>query len=92
MKVEGGYALYLAQCGDKHRNAKPLKRFGGASVLEIALDDGGDTYRVIYAVGMRPAVYVVHAFMKKAKRGIATPAHGITTVKRRLRFLKEQQT
>ncbi len=33
-----GYALYLAQCGEKHENAKPLKGFKGAGMLEIVED------------------------------------------------------
>lgn len=90
VKVETGYALYLAQCGDTHRNAKPLKGFGGASVLEIVLDAEGNTYRVAYAIGIGDAVHVVHAFVKKAKKGRATPALEIETIKRRLRMVKDQ--
>ncbi len=40
-----GYALYLAQMGSKHPDAKPLKGFGGAGVLEIVENFDGDTYR-----------------------------------------------
>ncbi len=43
-----GYALYLAQIGDKHPDAKPLKGFGGAGVLEVVSDFPGATYRVVY--------------------------------------------
>jgi phage-related protein len=89
-KVEAGYALYLAQCGDKHRNAKPLKGFGGASVLEIVLDAEGNAYRVAYSIGIGDAVHVLHAFMKKARKGRATPTQEIETIKRRLRMVKEQ--
>ena len=45
-----GYGLYLAQMGDKHLNAKPLKGFGGAGTLEIVADHEGDTYRAVYTV------------------------------------------
>ena len=31
-----GYALYLAQIGEKYTHAKPLKGFGSAGVLEIS--------------------------------------------------------
>lgn len=41
-----GYALYLAQTGSKHPEAKPLKGFGSAGVLEVSDDAEGSTYRV----------------------------------------------
>jgi len=40
-----GFALYLAQAGGKHPDAKPLRGFGGAGVLEVVDDFDGDTYR-----------------------------------------------
>ncbi len=45
-----GYALYLAQSGEKHPSAKPLKGFKGAGVLEVVEDFDGDTYRAVYKV------------------------------------------
>ncbi len=80
-----GFALDLAQRGGKHCDAKPLRGFGGAGVLEIVDDFDGDTYRAIYTVKFRGAVYVLHAFQKKAKRGIATPRHEIELIQVRLR-------
>src|ERR1700740_336976 len=68
-----GFALYLAQCGGKHPDAKPLKGFSGAGVLEIVEDFSGDTYRAVYTVRFADAVYVLHVFQKKSKKGIATP-------------------
>ena len=47
---EVGYALYLAQIGMKAVNAKPLKGFGGAGVLEVIARHGGQTYRAAYTV------------------------------------------
>jgi len=38
-----GFALSLAQAGDKHDAAKVLKGFGGAGVLEVVEDDAGGT-------------------------------------------------
>ncbi len=52
-----GYALHLAQEGDKHPSAKPLKGFGGGSVLEVVEDYDGDAYRAIYTVRFRDCVY-----------------------------------
>jgi phage-related protein len=80
-----GYALAKAQEGGKHVDAKPLKGFCGAGVLEIVEDDRGGAYRAVYTVRFAEAIYVLHAFQKKSKRGIATPAADIEIVKKRLK-------
>ena len=80
-----GYALYLAQVGDKHLDAKPLKGFAGAGVLEIVADHDGDTFRAVYTVRFADAVYALHAFQKKSIRGIATPKREIERIRQRLR-------
>ena len=87
---EVGHALYLAQLGDKHNNAKPLKGFGGASVLEVVEDHDGDTYRAVYTVRFAEVVYVLHSFQKKAKKGIATPAMELDKVRVRLKQAEEE--
>ena len=66
-----GYALYLAQIGKKHEQAKPLKGFGSAGVLEVVEDWQGNAYRAVYTVRFRCGVFVLHVFQKKAKRGVA---------------------
>ena len=68
-----GYALYLSQMGEKHLQAKPLKGFKGAGVLAVVEDRAGDTFRAVYTVRFRDAVYVLHAFQKKSKTGRKTP-------------------
>jgi phage-related protein len=80
-----GYALYLAQLGDKHLDAKPLKGFTGAAVLEIVADHDGDAFCVVYTVRFADAIYALHAFQKKSKRGIATPKWEIERIRQRLR-------
>jgi phage-related protein len=80
-----GYALYLAQLGDKHLDAKPLKGFAGAGVLEIVADHDGDAFRAVYTVRFADAVYALHAFQKKSTRGIATPKREIERIWQRLR-------
>jgi phage-related protein len=80
-----GQALYDAQTGGKHPDAKPLKGFGGAGVLEVIEDDDGNTFRVVYTVKFAGAVYVLHAFQKKSKSGIKTPAGDIARVRTRLK-------
>jgi phage-related protein len=84
-----GGALWEAQLGRKAPYAKPLKGFGGAGVLEVVDDFDGDTYRAVYTVRFAGVVYVLHAFQKKAKTGIATPRHEITLITQRLQRARE---
>ena len=84
-----GQAIDDAQCGDKPINASPLKGYRGAGVLEIAEDYETDTYRAVYTVRFAGAVYVLHAFQKKSKRGVETPREELTLVDQRLRWAEE---
>lgn len=79
-----GFALYQAQAGLRHRDAKRLAGLG-SGVLEVVARYDGQTYRAVYSVRFRTAVYVLHAFQKKAKRGIATPKTEIELIERRLK-------
>src|SRR4051794_29928200 len=81
---EIGFALWFAQVGDKHPSAKPLKGFKGGGVLEVVEDFAGGTYRAVYTVRFAKAVYVLHVFQKKSKRGIKTPKHEIDLIRARL--------
>ena len=84
VKDEIGFALYQAQTGNKHVNAKPVKGLG-PGVLEIVSDYRGDTFRAVYMVRLAKKVYVLHAFQKKSKRGIATPKPEIELIRQRLK-------
>ncbi len=84
-----GYALRLAQCGEKAHNAKPLIGFKGASVLEITDNYQTDTYRAVYTVKFEGVVYILHAFQKKSKKGIATPKSDIQLIQQRLKKARE---
>ena len=84
-----GQALFDAQTGGMHPDAKPLKGFGGAGVLEVVEDDRGSTYRAVYTVKFAGAVYVLHAFQKKSKARIKTPAAEIAKVRARLKEAEE---
>ncbi len=84
-----GFALYLAQIGEKHSAAKPLKGFGGAGVLEIVEDHDGDAFRAVYTVKIAGKVYVLHAFQKKSKSGIETPQAEIELIKHRLKLAEQ---
>ena len=79
-----GFELFLVQTGQHPPSAKPLKGIG-SGVLELVEDFDGDTYRTVYTVRFQEAVYVLHAFKKKSKRGIATPKSDIDLIKRRLK-------
>jgi phage-related protein len=85
---EVGYALYLAQRGEKHVSATPLKGLG-PGVLEVVSDHRGDTFRAVYTVRLGERVFVLHAFQKKPKRGIAMPQLEIDLIKRRLKLAVE---
>ncbi len=80
-----GFALYYAQIGLIHPDAKPLKRFGSAGVLEVVEDEQGSTYRAVYTVRFAHAVYVLHCFQKKSKSGIATPKQDMDLIRERLK-------
>jgi phage-related protein len=80
-----GFALRFAQAGVKPDNAKPLKGFKGAGVLEVVENHDGDTYRAVYTVKLAGVVYVLHCFQKKSKRGAATPQHTMDLILQRLR-------
>jgi phage-related protein len=80
-----GVALYLAPTGTEAPHAKALKGFGGRGVLEVVEDHDGDTYRAVYTVKFGAAIYVLHAFQKKSKSGIATPRSELDLISARLR-------
>ena len=79
-----GFELFLAQTGQHPPSAKPLKGLGSGTV-ELVEDFDGDTYRAVYTVRFKEAVYVLHAFKKKSKRGAKTPQHDIDLIVKRLK-------
>jgi phage-related protein len=81
-----GYALSLAQAGDRDDAAKVLSGFGGAGVLEVIENDAGGTYRAVYTVKFAEAVFVLHCFQKKSKSGIATPKEDMDIIHARLKI------
>src|SRR6202049_3459120 len=84
-----GGALWDAQLGLKAPFAKPLRGFGGRGVLEIVDDFDGETYRAVYTVKFAGVIYVLHAFQKKSKKGVATPKRDIDLIKARLKRAEE---
>ena len=84
-----GFALYEAQLGGKSFHAKPLKAFRGSGVLEVVDDFDGDTYRAIYTVRFKHAVYVLHVFQKKSKHGAETSKTDIALIESRLKLAEQ---
>jgi phage-related protein len=84
VRKEVGHAIYAAQMGETDPAAKPMKGFAGASVMEIVAPFAGDTWRTVYTFRRKGFVYVLHAFQKKSKSGIATPKKEIDVIHRRL--------
>jgi phage-related protein len=81
-----GFAINDAQNGDEHPRAKALRGFGGRSVLEVVDDEDGNTYRAVYTVRFAGVIYVLHAFQKKSRKGIATPKQDVELIKARLKL------
>ena len=48
------------------------------------MDHESNAYRAVYTVRFGDVVYVLHAFQKKSKKGIATPKRDIGLIRRRL--------
>ena len=84
-----GFALFLAQDGRKHEQAKPLKGFGSAGVLEVVENWDRSTYRAVYTVRFEAAVFVLHVFQKKSKSGIETPKPDMDLIEARLKKATE---
>ncbi len=83
------HALRLAQKGEKHCGAKRFKVRKGGGVFAVVEDDDGDTYRAVYTVRFRHAVYVLHVFQKKSKQGKKTPKQDVDLVEHRLKAAAE---
>ena len=77
-----GDELQLIQFGGMPKDAKPFKGVG-SGVLELALRYASDAYRVVLAVQIGKRIYVLHAFQKKSKKGIATPQRDVDLIKKR---------
>jgi phage-related protein len=84
-----GQAILIAQQGGKAADAKPLKGFGGAAVLEIVCSHQGNAFRVVYTTRFPDSICILHVFQKKSRSGIKTSLADIRTIKRRLREVED---
>jgi phage-related protein len=83
-----GDELQLLQFGGMPKDAKPFKGIG-TGVLEIAVRYDKDAYRTVVALQVGKKIYVLHAFLKKSKRGIETPKQDVDLIKQRYKEAKE---
>lgn len=83
-------ALFIAQKGSKHPDAKVMKGFGGAGVVEVVESFDKNAYRAVYTTKIKEAIYVLHVFQKKSKSGISTPKSEIDLIKKRLKVVELQ--
>ena len=89
IRREFGFALSLAQFGEKHINAKVLKGFGGAGVLEVIENNVGGTYRAVYTIKFDEIVFVLHCFQKKSKTGIETPKEDMNIIQSHMKLAEQ---
>jgi phage-related protein len=83
-----GDELQLIQFGGMPKDAKPFKGVG-SGVFEIALRHDAEAYRTVLAVQFGRNIYVLHAFQKKSKKGIATPKPDVDLIKQRYKEARE---
>ena len=84
VKASFGHRLRQVQQGETPSDTKPLSSFG-AGVMELRERFDGNAFRVVHVVSLRKAVYVLHAFMKKSKSGIALPKPDAELIEVRLK-------
>ncbi len=89
VRITFGLALFEAQLGRRPPCAKPLKGFGGASVLELVEDDRSGTFRAIYTIQFAEFVYVLHVFQKKSTQGIKTAGQDLDNIRARLKMAEK---
>jgi phage-related protein len=83
-----GFALYQSQIGQRHESAKMLHGFT-ETVWQVRADDLSGTYRAVYIAQLGEAIYVLHAFQKKATFGIATPKRDFDLIRQRLQLARK---
>ena len=84
VRDEAGFALYLAQAGNMALGSVPMVGFGGSKVVEVVIDNRGNTFRAVYTVKFARAVYVLHVFQKKSKQGVKTSQSDMNLIRVRL--------
>lgn len=72
VRREAGYQLARVQAGKDPADWKPMPSVG-LGVNEIRVREDSGAFRVIYVARFAEAIYVLHAFQKKAQK---TPEAG----------------
>jgi phage-related protein len=91
VRREIGTALFWAEQGQLHPAAKLMKG-NLREVTEIVSNYEGDAFRAMYTMRIGDEVYVLHAFQKKSKKGIATPQHELDVIEGRLKAARQLHT
>jgi phage-related protein len=81
--------LSVAQFGGKHPASEPWNGLG-PGVMELVADYDGDTYRAVYTLQLKEAIYVLHVFQKKSNSGIKTPRPDVDLVGPRLNTARRE--
>ena len=84
VKENIGYAIYVAQNGDKCPAAKPMTDIS-PTVFEICEDFDSDIFRAMYTAKLGDIIYILHVFKKKSKNGKETPKRDLKLIKARLK-------
>lgn len=90
VRSDMGAALMAAQCGETAKHVKPFKGVG-SGVFEIVDRYNKEAYRLVYAVQIGKNIYVLHAFQKKSKSGIATPKPDVELIQKRYKEAQEHE-
>ncbi|MBT7952979.1 MAG: type II toxin-antitoxin system RelE/ParE family toxin [Gammaproteobacteria bacterium] len=86
VRQDAGYQLSQVQLGFEPSDWKPMTSIA-SGVREIRIHRKGE-FRVIYITMLHDAVYVLHAFQKKARK---TPKRVIDVAKARLKLILDKQ-
>ena len=84
-----GHGLFQVQIGKHPDIGKPLRGFGGGSVVELRLDGEAGTFRAVYTIRFSEVVIVLHAFQKKSKKDKETPRQDIELIHSRLKIAEK---
>lgn len=88
VKRSFGYRLRRIQQGKAVLDAKAMTQFG-SGVVELREAFDTNAYRLVYAVKLKKAIYVLHAFMKKSASGIGLSKRDADLIAARLRRARE---
>ena len=87
VRVQIGEDLMVVQLGEYPHGCEAMPELGNG-VHAIRAKLGKEHYRVMWIATLAEAVYVLHAFHKKSKKGVATPKGDVDLAKKRLKDVR----